>query len=104
MATHLQGRVGRHAQTGKQCQNWADDQLAIIGLLNVVPTEKGGAGGGLAVDRVVAGISSDALYNAILRFQKQNFPTQLTGFIEPLGPVLARMDALATAPAAPAAP
>jgi hypothetical protein len=73
MGTSLRGRVGRHANTGAQCQNWAEDQQTVIALLNLIPATDGGAQASLA-GRVVAGLSSDALYNAILRFQKNIFP------------------------------
>ncbi len=65
----LRGRVGRHANTGAQCQNWVEDQQTVIALLNLIPVSDGGAGASLT-GRVVAGVSSDALFNAILRFQK----------------------------------
>jgi hypothetical protein len=98
----LRGRVGRHAKTGAQCQNWADDQQTVISLLNLVPTADGGAGGSLG-GRVVGGIASDELSKAILRFQTQYFPSQQSGFVDPGGPVLARMELLASRPtAAPA--
>src|SRR3954468_20750232 len=90
----LRARVGRHAKTGAQCQNWVEDQQTVIALLNLIPTLDGGAQAGLA-GRVVGGISSDALYNAILRFQKKHFPTQQSGFVDPGDAALARMEALA---------
>ena len=43
----LKARVGRHADTGRQCQNWKDDQEAVILLLNKVPIADGGADGTL---------------------------------------------------------
>jgi hypothetical protein len=64
----LRGRVGRHAKTGAQCQNWADDQQTVISLLNLIPAADGGANGSLGA-RVVAGIAGDDLFKAILRFQ-----------------------------------
>ena len=91
----LRARVGRHANTGAHCQNWVDDQLKVIVMLNLIPAADGGAQGGLTDDRVVAGIASDALYNAILRFQKRQLPAQQSGFVDPGGPVLARMETLA---------
>jgi hypothetical protein len=94
----LRARVGRHAKTGAQCQNWVEDQLIVIMLLNFIPGADGGAEESLHTDRMVAGISSDALYNAILRFQKQHFPAQQSGFVEPGGAVLARMEMLASRP------
>ena len=45
-------------------------------------------------------VSSDALFKATLRFQKQYFPAQQTGFVDPGGAVLARMEMLASRPTA----
>jgi hypothetical protein len=98
----LRARVGRHAKTGAQCQNWVEDQLKVIMQLNFIPAADGGAEASLNRDRLIAGISSDALCNAILRFQKQHFPAQQSGFVEPGGGVFARMEMLALRP--PAAP
>ena len=97
----LRARVGRHAKTGAQCQNWVDDQLLVIMWLNFIPAADGGAGGSLPTDRVIAGIASDALYHAILRFQKQHFPAQQSGFVEPGGAVQARMQMLVSQQAPP---
>ncbi|WFU44325.1 hypothetical protein QA640_18890 [Bradyrhizobium sp. CB82] len=71
----------------------------MISLLNVIPTADGGANGGLG-GRVVAGIASEDLFKAILRFQGQYFPTQQSGFVDPGGAVLTRMEQLAARPAA----
>lgn len=95
----LRGRVGRHATTGAQCQNWVEDQQTVIALLNLIPAVDGGAEAGIA-GRVVGGISSDALYGAILRFQKRYFPARQSGFIDPGDAVLARMEQLASRPTA----
>jgi len=94
----LRARVGRHANTGAHCQNWIDDQLKVIMLLNFIPAADGGAQGSLTTDRVIPGIASDALYNAILRFQKQYYPAQQSGFVDPGGAVLAQMEMLASRP------
>jgi hypothetical protein len=99
MGKPLRGRVGRHANTGAQCQNWLEDQQTIIGLLNRIPPTDGGPETSLG-GRVVAGIASDALYKAILRFQKQYFPAQQPGFVDPGGAVLAKMETLASRPTA----
>ena len=96
----LRSRVGRHANTGAQCQNWLEDQFQVIMSLNFIPAIDGGAEGGLSTDRVVAGIASDALYKSILRFQEKHFPSQKTGFIDPGGAALARMEMLASRPVA----
>src|SRR5438270_3605248 len=95
MGKSLSERVGRHANTGAHCQNWVEDQETVIALLNLIPAADGGAEGGLA-GRVVAGIASDALYHAILHFQKKYFPTQQSGFVDPGGAVLGRMEMLAS--------
>lgn len=99
----LRARVGRHARTGAQCQNWIDDQQTVIALLNLISTADGGAQAGIS-GRVVAGISSDALFKAILRFQQRHFAADQSGFVEPDGPVLAQMEQLALRPAAEPAP
>lgn len=95
----LRARVGRHATTGAQCQNWVEDQQTVIALLNLIPALDGGAEASLA-GRVVGGISSDALYGAILRFQKRYFPARQSGFVDPGDAVLARMEQLALRPTA----
>src|SRR3954468_23573860 len=95
----LRARVGRHAKTGAQCQNWVEDQQTVIALLNLIPAIDGGAEASLA-GRVVGGISGDALYDAILRFQKRYFPAQQSGFVDPGDAVLARMEQLASRPTA----
>jgi hypothetical protein len=100
----LQGRVGRHASTGVQCQNWVADQMAVITLLNIIPPADGGAGGTLPFNPPVAGICSDALYKAILAFQKKQVPAQQTGFVDPGGPVLAKLEALVSRSAPAATP
>ena len=97
MGKPIRGRVGRHANTGAQCQNWAEDQQTIINMLNVLPLADGGPEGSI-LGKVVNGVASDALNKAILRFQKLQFPAQQIGFIEPGGPVLAKLDALASRP------
>ncbi len=90
----LRARVGRHTKSGmRECQNWADDQQTVIALLNRISAADGGAGGSLA-GRIVAGISSDALYRAITKFEDKHFPGQRSGFLDPGGAMLARMEAL----------
>jgi len=96
----LRGRVGRHNKTGgRHCQNWADDQQTIITLLNSISPADGGAGGGLG-GRMVAGISSDALFRAILNFEDKHFPGQRSGFVDPGGAMFKRMEELASRGAA----
>ena len=95
----LRGRVGRHTQQGgRHCQNWQDDQQTVIALLNRIPSHDGGAGGGLNGNmggRIVAGMASDPLYRAISAFEDKHFPRQRSGFVDPRGPMLRRMEELA---------
>jgi hypothetical protein len=95
----LRGRVGRHTQQGgRHCQNWQDDQQTVIALLNRIPVQEGGAGGSLNGNiggRIVAGMVSDALYRAISTFEDRYFPRQRSGFVDPGGAMLRRMEELA---------
>jgi hypothetical protein len=96
----LRARVGRHTRGGgRNCQNWPDDQQTVIGLLTRVPGPAGGAGSLSA--KVVSGICSDELYRAISTFEDKHFPGQRSGYVDPAGAMLKRMEAL-TAAAAPA--
>lgn len=103
----LRGRVGRHArQGGRHCQNWVEDQRTVVGLLNRIPASGGGAGGSLngnIAGRMVAGMASDELYAAILRFEDKHFPGQRSGFVDPGGAMLKRMQELAARAAVAAA-
>ena len=78
----LKGRVGRHASDGRQCQNWKADQKTVIDLLNRIPVADGGTGGSLG-GRIVAGLASRALYQAILAFEKKHFTGRVKGFVDP---------------------
>ncbi len=90
----LKARVGRLANTGvRHCQNWSDDQTAIVALLNKIPAMSGGTGGSLN-PRVIAGIASDELFRAILSFEEKHFPGQRSGFVDPGGLMLKRLEAL----------
>ena len=105
----LRGRVGRHTQSGRrQCQNWLDDQNTVIALLNRIPADAGGAEGGLdgrLNGRMVAGMASNSLYAAISRFEDTHFPRQRSGFVDPGGRMLRRMEELAArVPALPTQP
>jgi hypothetical protein len=103
-AMAIRARVGRHHKTGgRNCQNWADDQSTVVSLLNQIPRNLGGAGGQLK-PRIVAGIASDDLYAAILRFEDQHFPGQRSGFIDPGGPMYQRLQSLANAALPPNEP
>jgi len=86
----LRGRVGRHTDSGRQCQNWGDDQQIVRDLLNGIPVLQGGAAGSLR-GRIVVGIASEALCQAILRFEDKHFPGQRSGFVDPDGAMLNRM-------------
>src|SRR6266496_451557 len=101
----IKGRVGRHMHNrGRQCQNWSEDQQYIIDLLNRIPANQAGAHGTLS-GRIISGISSDALYGAILVFEEKHFPGRRSGFIDPNGAVLRRMEALVSSrSSAPSAP
>jgi len=92
----IKGRVGRHASSGANCQNWVADQMTVIGLLNLIPPTDGGSGGSLDGDHVVAGVASDALYKAILAFQRKYAPAQVSGFVDPASALLTRMENLAS--------
>jgi hypothetical protein len=100
----LRGRVGRHADTGRQCQNWKEDQDAVIALLNRIPIVDGGSEGmlGTAIKMpvVTPGIASEELCKAIVLFQKKQFGT-VTGFIDTVGRDLPRLEYLASRPTAP---
>jgi len=103
----LKGRVGRHTQlSGRQCQNWSDDQQQVIDLLNKVSTLDGGANGWLKPPRVIAGIASDELYRAIVTFENKQYPGQNSGYIDPGGKMYQKLVALTTvsAPATSTAP
>jgi hypothetical protein len=100
----IRARVGRHTQQGgRHCQNWVDDQNIVIALLNKVPTAQGGAGGSLR-PRVVAGIASNDLYAAIVTFETKNFPGHHSGYIDPGGPMMQKLEALSTPVAVPIPP
>ena len=100
----MDGRVGKHTQDGRRnCQNWVKDQEMIIELLNRIPVSAGGAGGSLATGPLIPGVCSDALYDAISRFEDKHFGTQHSGFVDPGGKMLDKMRELAKAPT-PAAP
>jgi hypothetical protein len=99
VAMSLRARVGRHTKNGgRHCQNWEVDQKTVIDLLNRTANVDGGAGGTLG-GRVVSGICSDALYRAISRFEDKYWPGQRDGYLDPGGPMLKRMEQLATRPA-----
>ena len=95
----LRARVGRHTRAGgRHCQNWPDDQQNVISLLNRVPISDGGSAGRLG-NKVISGICSDELYRAISSFEDKHFPGQGSGYIDPDGAILKRMEDLAAVPA-----
>jgi hypothetical protein len=104
----LKARVGRHTKAGQRhCQNWVADQTTVIGLLNQIAMSDGGAEGmldGRIRGRMVAGMASDALYAAISRFEDMYFPGQRSGYVDPGGRMLKRMEELANRAAASAWP
>lgn len=98
----IRGRVGRHTQVGgRNCQNWPDDQKTVIDLLNRIPVSNGGTGGSLH-PRIINGMASDELYNAIVTFENKYWPGQRSGFVDPGGKMYQKLEALAAAAAAPA--
>jgi hypothetical protein len=93
----LRARVGRHTREGgRQCQNWADDQQKVTGLLNHIDTNNGGTQGKLN-ESFRPGVCSDALYGAISRFEDKHFPGQRNGYVDPASALLKRLEALAEA-------
>jgi hypothetical protein len=66
----------------------------VIALLNRIPVKDGGAGGSLG-GRIISGLSSDALYGAILTFEGKHFSGPRKGFVEPGGAMLRLMEDLA---------
>ena len=96
----LRGRVGRHTHDGgRHCQNWPDDQQSVISLLNRIPVAAGGAAGSLTKP-VISGICGDELYRAITTFEDKYFPGQRSGYLDPAGAMLKRMEELAAVAAA----
>lgn len=91
----IRANVGRRSKD-RHCQNWKDDQQVVIDFLNKIPAAWGGAEGSLK-GRVVAGLASNELYQAILRFQKEAKFKQ-TGFVEPNSEFLSVMDKASRAP------
>jgi hypothetical protein len=72
-------------------------------VLNRIAPPDAGTGGSLK-PRIVAGIASNALYNAIVAFENKHFPRQRSGFVDPGGPMYQKLVALASAPALVASP
>ena len=70
------------------------DVTEIQQLLNKVPAAKGGA----APPFVVFGTCDSATLAAILKFQKMQVPAFADGRVDPAGPTLAKMNALAGPP------
>lgn len=89
----LTDRVGRYARgharhkPGDQCRNYWIDQQKVIAALNVVPIASGGTGATLGLS-VIDGTCDDKLYQAILNFEKKQFPKEPpNGFVDRSGPV-----------------
>jgi hypothetical protein len=66
-----------------------------MSLLNRIAIADGGAEGTLKT-QVRPGMASDGLYSSILYFQKRQFPGKPSGFVDPGGPVLAKLESLAS--------
>jgi hypothetical protein len=95
----IRGRVGRHTQDGgRQCQNWADDQKTVTGLLNRIAVNNGGTAGSLNAP-IRPGICGDALYSAIVQFENKHLGGQRNGYVDPGGAMLKRLETLAANPA-----
>jgi hypothetical protein len=95
----LRARVGRHTRDGgRHCQNYPDDQQTVISLLNIVSISDGGSGGRLG-NKVFSGVCSHELYRAISTFEDKHFPGQRSGYVDPGGAMLKRMETLAVPPA-----
>jgi hypothetical protein len=74
--------------------NTPADVTEIQQLLNKVPVAKGGA----APPFIVFGTCNSATLAAILRFQNMQVPAFADGRVDPGGPTLAKLNALAAAP------
>lgn len=99
----IRGRVGRHNKTGgRHCQNWIDDQKEIVRLLNSIAEDQGGTAGKLN-PRFIGGMAAEDLFKAILKFEQKYFPGQNSGFVDPGGRMLQKMEMLAASKPAPAA-
>lgn len=90
----IQTSVGR--RQGRNSQNRVIDQEIIQSLLNRIPVAQGGTAGTLH-ERMVDGICSDRLYEAILTFQRVYMGSRADGHIDPHGPTLASLNRLANA-------
>jgi hypothetical protein len=87
----IQASVGR--RQGRNSQNRALDQEIVRTFLNRIPAAQGGAGGSLR-ERIVDGMCSDALYEAILRFQRVHLGVQADGHIDPHGRTITSLNRL----------
>lgn len=89
----LKGNVGRRPH--RHCMNHIADQLAVQMLLNAIPKHFNGTGGDLKI-HAVAGICPDALYDAILKFQRSSVGSiNADGIVEPGGTTLLFLNRLA---------
>ena len=88
----LTSSVGR--RHGRDSQNRIGDQKIVQDLLNRIPAGVGGAEGSLH-ERMVEGICSDKLFQAILNFQRRNEPQFADGHVDPGGRSLEAMERMA---------
>jgi len=86
------GAIG--ASVGKGGHNRLADVTEIQRLLNLVPVSKGGA----SPPFFTFGVCTPDVSAAILRFQKLQVPAFADGRIDPGGPTLAKLNAMAAAP------
>ena len=90
---NVKANVGR--RPNRHCMNLKTDQVTVMTLLNAIPVQLGGAGGRLH-PKIVQGSCADDLYQAIVTFQQKN-TAMADGIVEPNGPAIIFMNALAKA-------
>ncbi len=89
----IKANVGRRPH--RHCMNHVSDQVAVQMLLNAIPQHLGGTGGTLAI-KPIGGICPDALYNAIVKFQRTNVGSiTADGIVEPTGTTFLFLNRLA---------
>jgi hypothetical protein len=88
----LTSSVGR--RNGRHSRNRISDQKIVQDLLNRIPVSAGGAGGALN-ERMLEGICSNNLHQAILNFQKKNVPGVADGRVDPGGRTFESLERMA---------
>jgi hypothetical protein len=87
--------VGTRGWNGPQCDNLARDQQTVFLLLNLISLADGGMQG-LLKSRIIPGIASEALCNAIHRFDDMQSLREDEWFVRPDSRKLKRMEELAS--------